>query len=985
MKRRLLSGIILLSLSISIFTAAFNIQQVNADGTIYIRANGSIDPPTAPILTFDNVTYTLTGIIYGSIVIERSDIIVNGDGHIVEGTGTNSETGIVVSSAINVTVKNIHIRNFLRGIIIDRFSRNIILFGNVIENADFGIELSSTNNNVISANSIETNKASLWGYGIYLYESSNNYIIGNSIYNNNEGIILQHSWYNNIFMNSIVGNNYGIELGFGTYYGSDYNSIIGNNIINNGVGLRLVDSSSNYIYHNNFINNTNHAESPTFSNIWDNGYPEGGNYWDNYNGTDLYKGPNQDLPGSDGIGDKEYSVDYQNTDRYPLMRPWSPIPPYKFKISEVIRVTDDLNVRTGPGLSYTVSATMLKGNKGLILSGPINNDGYKWWKVHYDVGVTGWSAENWLEQAPSPPQAPFDFGSWAEAAISWAQQRIGSEKWWNYCLRFVANAFMREEDKPAGWNSPLDAARDYAHFDRQDQMPYGWRLAPRGAIIFFDKNGPNPYGHVGIYLGNGSIIHAYGIVKVSTIEEALGKPDIGQYLGWSYPPEVWRSASIENQPPIADAGQDLSALSGELITFNASGSYDPDGTIISYRWNFGDGTTAEGRIVSHRFKGAQNQAKTYTVELTVEDDKGATNTDTMYATITPLEKVVEVSSSSAYAKMKVSYNWIEQSDSGEVYIISKIEVEGGGFVGVFVPTIWTWGSIYPLEAEIPTFEFLDYLFATGGETGRTYPPYNTKPVIGISPSTITRTFSDGSFSGIQVKASDMMSIYLQGVTLKLGWPPIGVELFEFSLIPFDPHVSSIEPNLLQKLLDKLLEKLPKLTIGKLGSPCELRIYDSQGRITGLIEGQVMEEIPNSAYFNNTFILFSSNDPYTYEIKGLENGFYKLLIAHFIQNKSIVFTATDIPISPDAIHQFILDWGSLSQNQHGATIRVDLNNDGTFEKTFTSDKELTQDEFISQIRPAENFQLWIIGAVTAIMVIVTAIVVLRRRHRRPAKT
>jgi PKD repeat protein len=555
---------------------------------------------------------------------------------------------------------------------------------------------------------------------------------------------------------------------------------------------------------------------------------------------------------------------------------------------------------------------MIKGNKGSILSGPINLDGYDWWKINYDIGVIGWSAGEWLEKTAPEPQPPLDFDNWAETAISWAQQRIGSEKWWNYCLRFVANAFMQEEDKPAGWNSALEAARDYVNFDRLNQMPYGWRMAPRGAIIFFDKEGANQYGHVGIYLGNGSIIHAYGTVQVSTIEEALGKPDIGQYLGWSYPPEVWRPTSVANQLPVAQAGQDISALSGELITFNASGSYDPDGSIISCRWNFGDGTTADGKVVSHRFRGMQNEAKTYTVTLTVEDDKGAVDTDTLYVTIKPLEKIVEVSSSSAYAKMRVSYNWVEQSGNEDIYIVSKIDIEGNGFVGVFVPTIWVWGSLYPLEVEVPSFEFLDYLFAIGGKAEKTYPPYIVKPVIGISPTVITRTFSDGSFTGICVKASDIMSIYMQGFTLKLGWPPLDVELFEFSSIPFNPHVSSTETNLLQKLLDKLLEKLPDLTVGKIGSPCELRIYDSQGKITGVVEGQVREEIPNSVYFNDTFILLSSTDTYTYEVRGLDEGTYNLLIAHSTQNKITIFRATDIPISINEIHQFILNWGILQQ-------------------------------------------------------------------------
>jgi hypothetical protein len=50
---------------------------------------------------------------------------------------------------------------------------------------------------------------------------------------------------------------------------------------------------------------------PDFSR-WDNGYPSGGNYWSDYTGTDNYSGPSQNIPGSDGIGDVNYTIDANN-------------------------------------------------------------------------------------------------------------------------------------------------------------------------------------------------------------------------------------------------------------------------------------------------------------------------------------------------------------------------------------------------------------------------------------------------------------------------------------------------------------------------------------------------------------------------------------------------------------------------------------------------------------------------------------------------
>ncbi|MGQ9459694.1 MAG: NosD domain-containing protein [Candidatus Bathyarchaeaceae archaeon] len=103
----------------------------------------------------------------------------------------------------------------------------------------------------------------------------------------------------------------------------DYNIISGNIVKNNEVGISLGAATNNKIYHNSFINNTQHVyfRTSSYTNSWDNGYPSGGNYWSNYTGVDVKNGPNQDQPGSDGIGDTPYIINENNRDRYPLMDP----------------------------------------------------------------------------------------------------------------------------------------------------------------------------------------------------------------------------------------------------------------------------------------------------------------------------------------------------------------------------------------------------------------------------------------------------------------------------------------------------------------------------------------------------------------------------------------------------------------------------------------------------------------------------------------
>ena len=86
--------------------------------------------------------------------------------------------------------------------------------------------------------------------------------------------------------------------------------------------------------------------------------------------------------------------------------------------------------------------------------------------------------------------------------------------------------------------------------------------------------------------------------------------------------------------PTADAGPDKTALIGETVQFDGSGSCDPDGTIVAYEWDFGDGTLDSGEIVNHIY----NVAVIYAVTLTVTDDDDLTGTDTAEITVqTPAE------------------------------------------------------------------------------------------------------------------------------------------------------------------------------------------------------------------------------------------------------------------------------------------------------------------------------------------------------------
>jgi parallel beta-helix repeat protein len=218
---------------------------VKASGTIYIMADGSIDPPAAPIQRSDN-TYTFTNDIYEPIVVKRDYIIIDGAGFTVQGAGSGK--GIDISKRNNVTIKNIKIRTFDTGVYLYQSSSNMII-GNNITNSTLGIKLDYYSSfNIISGNSITENRQGIAVGPL----SSNNEIYGNYLNNLRYlGIFIEtNSNNNNILENNITNSSAGIRLvGY-----SNHNNIVANNITTDVVGIQLRSSSNNSILRNTFSN-----------------------------------------------------------------------------------------------------------------------------------------------------------------------------------------------------------------------------------------------------------------------------------------------------------------------------------------------------------------------------------------------------------------------------------------------------------------------------------------------------------------------------------------------------------------------------------------------------------------------------------------------------------------------------------------------------------------------------------------------------------
>jgi PKD repeat protein len=155
-----------------------------------------------------------------------------------------------------------------------------------------------------------------------------------------------------------------------------------------------------------------------------------------------------------------------------------------------------------------------------------------------------------------------------------------------------------------------------------------------------------------------------------------------------------------NQPPIAKPGGPYSGPPAQSILLNGSASSDPDGSITSYAWSFGDGTPTQtckagapappcGGVgapatVTHAWAGAGN----YTVTLTVTDNAGATGTATTTATLTAVVSTPAAPTGlvmTAYSKQRqVTLKWTDNAGNESGF---KIERSADGVTFTEIATV----------------------------------------------------------------------------------------------------------------------------------------------------------------------------------------------------------------------------------------------------------------------------------------------------------
>ncbi|UCG69448.1 MAG: right-handed parallel beta-helix repeat-containing protein [Thermoplasmata archaeon] len=321
--------------------------------------------------------------------ISGNTALNNEDGIFLKNSTDNNITGNIItsnfgygiylnSSDYNMICDNTATTN-RHGIYLDSSNDDIVFNNTIFWNTKSGISLASSIRNEVTRNKVFLNDQN----GIYTQKSSLTIISNNNISNNGIGIYVYSSCNQNIINNLVQNNSVGIHVN-----DSCTNKMTSNYVsINTAYGFYLFDSSNNWVYHNNIVDNADQGFDNMNSNFWNDSYPSGGNFWSDYSGVDNNYGPNQNIPGSDGIGDTNYLVDADSIDYFPLTIPYPDLAAPRIRL---IAPLNNSVVKAGTILDFDIYDDNLYYSNYSINGGPDIP-----FSISYDIPTGSWADDDY--------------------------------------------------------------------------------------------------------------------------------------------------------------------------------------------------------------------------------------------------------------------------------------------------------------------------------------------------------------------------------------------------------------------------------------------------------------------------------------------------------------------------------------------------------------------------------------------------------------
>lgn len=560
------------------------------------------------------------------------------------------------------------------GLVLENCSMNFNIDGNtVIGNINYGMMIIGSTNN-ISNNLVSYNKKD----GMYFSADDHNMIYKNTItYNTLAGIRMYNSTYNYIRNNRIGFNQEcGVYLDFFTIHNLIYNNYFHDNTKN------AIDKSIN--------RNRWNITRTTGTNIIE-GATLYGNYWDDFDESS--EGAIDD--DSDGVADVPYTIYALNTDKGPILdmiKPWIQLPvaaPVSQTLGRntnlTVLITDNTIVKevylnvTGPnGQRFNTSITQNKTGDTYYCNKIFPSTG------NYTFFIAARDPRNWnssanqtfsIRPAEKPtvkdnspltakPSKKFTFNAtvtsknavasdlqvfvvWSHGTISNNSTMVISRG--NYFVATVTLAHSIENltyhfyatDK---WGSSVVTQ------DKKIKV-----IDTEPPVIHVNRYGPSVQDFPNSYTFEATITDD-SIISTVTIEYWYNNSNKMKTNMDSITNNRYKKVIIfdndtpglfciinasdiagnknDTRNPIACHNGPYNGFILQEVLFNGSKSFDLDGTITTYSWDFGDGTTANNSLATHVYY----STGTYTVTLTVTDDQGRKGTNQTRVTVIPFSQ-----------------------------------------------------------------------------------------------------------------------------------------------------------------------------------------------------------------------------------------------------------------------------------------------------------------------------------------------------------
>ncbi|UCH89273.1 MAG: right-handed parallel beta-helix repeat-containing protein [Thermoplasmata archaeon] len=557
-----------------------------------------------------------------NLVIKDNDIVSNHQVgiKIMSSSNNNIENNYITSnlsdgiylymSSDNEITDNLVLSNKERGIGIKLSTNCIMINNNVESNSWEGIYLESSDSGKLEKNKIRSNKmdgisfkstsfctisncivTQNIGNGIdFKSYSDSNVIINNNLTSNQEaGIEFSSAQNNTIENNSVSYNNK-----FGVYLqsSSDLNIINLNSISYNYYGIYIMSSSNNWIYCNNFVENTREVMVIGGTNKWNGTYPSGGNYWSSYIWEDQFKGANQDVAGQDGVYDEPYGINVNNMDYYPQKIQHGLGPIYAPQ-----------NVRTNEGDSHVI----LQWDK------PVETGGYD--ITHYRIFKSKKADQIYFYKEIDDTQYYNDTDVTNGATYYY---RISAKNFAGEgLLTDIITATPGTVPSPPANVSTISGKK---HINLSWSEPENDGGMPVLNYTIYKRSATNEMIST-VKIGNLLFYNDTDALKGETYFYKITA--LNKFGEGAFSTEVIGFTSLlPNQIPTASINANITKGSPPLMVYFMGLGADTDGTIVSYKWDFGDGSTSEEQNPTHTYR----SLGTFPVTLTVKDDDGAENT-----------------------------------------------------------------------------------------------------------------------------------------------------------------------------------------------------------------------------------------------------------------------------------------------------------------------------------------------------------------------